>query len=626
MCGICGVLHFSKSLRVEDASLKAMADLLINRGPDDFGVYTDGNFGFAIRRLSIIDIGGGHQPISNEEGNLWVVQNGEIYNFMDWRPILEKKGHRFKTRSDTEVLLHLYEEYGEDFVNKLEGMFAFAIWDKNKRKLFVGRDRFGKKPFYYAIFNNKFVFASEIKSILTHLDYQKNIDIKSLHKYLTFGYVPAPNTIFESIKKLPASHTLTVTEQGDLRTRPYWNFSFIPKTLDGEQQILDRTETLLKTAVQRRLISDVPVGVFLSGGIDSSLIAALVAQEVPPNEVKTFSIGFEEQGFDESKYAEAVARHLGTDHRTHIFSQKECMAVIPEITLYLDEPMADPSIVPTYLLSKFTRQEVKVALSGDGGDELFAGYPKYFAHKVMSVYDTFPLPFKDYVSVKLSAIMCGFERDYVSKRVEQFILGLKYPRSIRNQVWIGPFMPEETSALLNDRFDNSEDELFEETRAYLKGFNGDEIVDEMLYLDSRLTFQDMYLTKVDRASMACSLEVRSPFLDRDFVEYVTTIPTTFKLKMTRSKYILKLLSRKYLPKEIIHRKKMGFGMPINRWFKEGLKSLILTEFERQNVVDVLNYQEVRKIVEAHLQGKKDNKSKIWTLLMFQLWYKNYFKG
>jgi asparagine synthase (glutamine-hydrolysing) len=244
----------------------------------------------------------------------------------------------------------------------------------------------------------------------------------------------------------------------------------------------------------------------------------------------------------------------------------------------------------------------------------------------MSVYDTFPLPFKDYVSVKLGAIMCGLERDYVSKRVEQLILGLKYPRSIRNQVWIGPFMPEETSALLNDRFDNSEDELFEETRAYLKGFNGDEIVDEMLYLDSRLTFQDMYLTKVDRASMACSLEVRSPFLDRDFVEYVTTIPTTFKLNITRSKYILKLLSGKYLPKEIIHRKKMGFGMPINKWFMEDLKPFLLEEFDRKNVADVLNYNEIKKVVDAHLQGKKDNKSKIWTLLMFQLWYKNYFKG
>ncbi|MHC4277296.1 MAG: asparagine synthase (glutamine-hydrolyzing) [Planctomycetota bacterium] len=626
MCGICGVLNLSKSLRVEDASLKAMADLLINRGPDDFGAFVDGNFGFAMRRLSIIDIEGGHQPICNEDGSLWVVQNGEIYNFVDWRPLLEGKGHRFKTRSDTEVLLHLYEEYGEDCVNKLEGMFAFAIWDKNKRKLFVGRDRFGKKPFYYAIFNNKFVFASEIKSILTHLDYQKNIDVKSLHKYLTFGYIPAPNTIFESIKKLPASHILTVTEQGDLRIRQYWNFSFVPKITCDEDEILNETEALLKMAVRRRLISDVAVGVFLSGGIDSSLIAALVAKEVSPSEVKTFSIGFEEQGFDESKHAEAVASYLGTNHRTHVFLQKECIAVIPEITLYLDEPMADPSIVPTYLLSKFTRQEVKVALSGDGGDELFAGYPKYYAHKIAAIYDSFPLPLKGYVLSKIRGLILNSKEDVISKRAEQFILGLSYPPSIRNQMWIAPFMPEESSALLVGGGENNEDELFEETRSYLEGFNGNNVLDKMLYLDSRLTFQDMYLTKVDRASMSCSLEVRSPFLDTNLVEGVTRIPASFKLRNTQTKVLLKLLARKYLPKETIHRKKMGFGMPINKWFMEDLKPFILEEFDRKNVADVLNYKEIRKVVDGHLQGRKDNRTKIWTLLIFQLWYKNYFKG
>lgn len=626
MCGICGILHFDGSLRVEEASLAAMAGQLVHRGPDDFGMYVNRNFGFAMRRLSIIDIKGGHQPICNEDGRLWIVQNGEIYNFLDWRPILEEKGHRFKTRTDTEVLLHLYEEYGRDCVGKLEGMFAFAIWDSNERCLFLGRDRFGKKPLHYAAFNNKFIFGSELKAILAHPECPRGIDIKSLRKYFVFGWIPAPGTIFKSIKKLPASHTLAVSQWGDLQLRQYWNFSFVPRLEDGRQEILDETELLLERAVRRRLISDVPVGVFLSGGIDSSLIAAFVAREVPLGEVKTFSIGFEEQDYDESRYAMTVASRLETNHHFHIFSQKECMEAIPEIVRYLDEPMADPSVVPTYLLSKFTRRHVKVALSGDGGDELFAGYPKYFAHRIAAVYDFLPLPFKNYILRTLKEIVLGADGGLVSKRVEQFILGLNYPPFTRNQMWIAPFMPEELSALLMDGGGGAEDELFEETMTYLRSFDGDDVLDKMLYLDSRLAFQDMYLTKVDRASMACSLEVRSPFLDTGLVEYVTRIPSTLKLKAAQSKYILKMLSKRYLPEEVIYRKKMGFGMPIKEWFRENLRAFILTEFDRKNIADILNPHEVDKIVKAHLQGRKDNRHKIWTLLVFQLWYKNYFRA
>ncbi len=633
MCGIVGFLT-SKASNIPDYEiLSRMREILAHRGPDDRGEYIrplDGRGPFVFlghRRLSIIDLAGGHQPLSNENGTIWVTFNGEIYNFKDLKSELENLGHQFRTLSDTEVIAHAYEEFREECFKYFNGMFAIGIWDELNHRLILARDRLGKKPLYYALINGTFIFASELKAIMAHPSFPRKVDPVSLMKYLFFEFVPSPHTIFKDARKLPAASYLVWDKKG-IEIRQYWS-PFNPQKgennvseVDAELKVME----LLKESVKRRLISDVPLGIFLSGGIDSSAITALAQQEVP-GKVKTFSIGFEDPSFDESQYASLVSRFLGTEHFEQRMTPQDLLDIVPNLPDILDEPMADASILPTYLLSKFTRGHVTVALGGDGGDELFAGYPTYLAHKFAMRYDRYLgllHPAINFVGNLLPVSDDNISFDF---KVKKFLSGIGYPHAIRNSVWLGSFpfpdMERVVSPKILDHFDRIR--LVEDLSSYEKGFPKKDLTTLLQYLDLKLYFQESILVKVDRASMACSLEVRAPLLDYELVEFVMGLPSRLKLKGLTSKYILKKAMKSILPHEVIQRKKKGFGVPIAKWVKGPLKDLFedLLSPDRIRQEGFLNPEYVASLLKDHLASKKDNRKQLWTLLVWELWVNRY---
>ncbi len=598
MCGICGILEFNSKKAVEENALRAMNQTLVHRGPDDWGIYLKENVGLGNRRLSIIDLATGHQPIHNEDRSLWIVSNGEIYNFQKLREELEKRGHQFYTRSDTETVLHLYEEEEEECLKKLDGMFALAIWDEKKKYLFLARDPLGKKPLCWAIFGNKFIFASEIKGILAYPGFKKELDSKSLAKYLLYGFIPAPATIFKGIRKLLPGHFMVVGKNSKIKEEKYWELDYSSKIEDlSREEIKKKVVVLLQEAIKKRLISDVPLGVFLSGGVDSSIVVALMTKIISPSQIQAFSIGFKEKGFDESPYAKLVAKHLGIDHHLKIFSQEEISEQVLKIVQFLDEPMADPSLLPTLLLSSFTQKGVKVALSGDGGDENFAGYPKYLAHWFLKKTSIHRLPL--YLLANL-----------FSGKIKTFLRYSSYPLHLRNQLWISPFSLQEVENLTGKKM-----ELFEDIRRYHKAFNGKDALDEAFFLDIKLTLSDLYLVKTDRASMATSLEVRCPFLDRKLVEFCAQIPARLKLKGFKTKSLLKEIAGEFLPREVVFRPKMGLGIPLARWLQKELKPLVSESLSLQKIKKegILNPEKVERTL------NRNNPHQIWTLLVFEQW-------
>lgn len=632
MCGIVGFLTSNPSKIPELKVLREMRDILIHRGPDDEGEYIQsldekGLFLFlGHRRLSIIDLFKGHQPISNEDETIWVIFNGEIYNFKQLRKDLERLGHWFKTDSDTEVIVHSYEEYGEDCFKYFNGMFAISIWNKNNQRLILSRDRFGKKPLYYYFFDDIFIFSSELKAIVIYPGFRRTVDPVSLSKYLFYEFIPSPKTIFKNVKKLPSASYL-VLENGRIEIKRYWS-PFENKEIRNisEQEVEERIVELLKKSVGRRLISDVPLGVFLSGGIDSSCVAAFAQKEVT-GKVKTFSIGFEDPTFDESKYAILTSKFIETEHHQQVMYPKDLMEIIPFIPHLLDEPMADASIIPTFLLSKFTREYVTVALGGDGGDELFAGYPTYLAHKMANYYESifgFIHPVIKSLGNLLPVSDNNFSFDF---KVKKFLSGIGYPDGIRNSIWLGSFTFEEIKEIISKEIYSTFDsnEILEEIYSYEKDYPYQDEITKLQYLDLKLYLQESVLVKVDRASMACSLEVRAPFLDYEIVEFVMSIPSRLKLKNFTTKYILKKALKNFLPKEIIHRPKKGFGIPIAKWIKGPLKDLFqdLLNPEKIKREGFLNPDYVGNLLEEHLNNKKDNRKKLWTLLVWQLWTERY---
>ncbi len=598
MCGICGILEFDSKKAVDEGVLRAMNQTMVHRGPDDCGFYLKENAGLGNQRLSIIDLATGHQPIHNEGKNLWIVLNGEIYNFLELRKDLEGNGHKFYTRSDTEVILHLYEEEGEGCLEKLDGMFAFAIWDEKRRCLFLARDPLGKKPLHWAIFDNAFIFASEIKALLTYPGFEREINSESLAKYFLYGFIPAPATIFKGIKKLLPGHFMVVGDDGRVKEGKYWDINYSSKIEDwSRDEIKKEAVTLLKKATEERLISDVPLGVFLSGGVDSGIVAALMARIVSPSQVRAFSIGFEEKDFDESFYAKKVAKHLGVEHHLKIFSQREILEQVSKIARFLDEPMADPSILPTFLLSSFTRGGVKVALSGDGGDEDFAGYPKYLAHRFLEKFHANWLPIH-----LLANLFPG--------KAGTFLRYSRYPLHLRNQLWISQFSPREVESLMGKNF-----ELFEDVKGYHETFNGKDFLDEAFSLDIKLTLSDLYLVKTDRASMAASLEVRCPFLDRELVEFCARIPSRLKLEGGGTKSLLKEIAVEFLPEDVVFRPKMGLGIPLEKWLKKEMRSLVFESLSPEKIKKegILNPEKVEKVLTG------SNLRQVWTLLVFEQW-------
>ena len=631
MCGIAGIVTNNNHI-VDKNVLKAMTDSMTHRGPDDGGVHclkgpesTGLHAGLGHRRLSIIDLSAqGHQPMSNEDGTVWISFNGEIYNYKTLRNDLVNKGHTFASNTDTEVIIHGYEEYGNDICSKIKGMFAFAIWDCSKGILLLARDRFGKKPLYYRLSENGIVFASELKAFLLYPEFKPELSIQSLSLYCAFEYVPVPNSIYKEIYKLPAGAYLTYNgKTASINT--YWSISFTDKVTENlsESQIEEQLLDLLKKAIEKRLMSDVALGAFLSGGVDSSAVVALMCDFVDPKNVKTFSIGFEDKSFDESPYARYVAEYFKTDHHEKMFTAKEMLDILPQIWSILDEPFADASVLPTYMLSQFTRETVAVALGGDGGDELFAGYDPFLAHKLARLYEKIPFLTQSIIEPVVAKMPVSTNNMSLDFRLKQFVKGMEYPLSIRNQVWLGAFAPQQQSMLFSDS-----------VREELSSFNVYSIIDgarnsctyrtwidEITFMYQHFYMGEDILTKVDRASMAVSLEVRTPFLDTEFSEFVNSLSGSLKLHGLTRKYILKKALERKLPKEIIYRKKKGFGIPLTRWLREDLRPVLEKTFTEDQIKKdgLFNFNYIHQLMQEHFSGSKDNRKQLWTLLMFSKW-------
>ena len=634
MCGICGWVRFDGK-PVDEGILRRMTDSLTHRGPDDSGILIRKQEGFSVglghRRLSIIDLSpAGHQPMTNEKEDAWIVYNGEVYNFPELRKDLEPR-HSFKSRTDTEVILHLYEEKGEDCFFPLNGMFALAIWDQARGRLVLARDRIGKKPLYYSLFPDELVFASELKALLFHPRVRKEINPAALSQYLAFEYIPAPQAIFQGVNKLPPGYFLTFSAGGQkVVTQPYWDISFGPNQVQESlemEEVEARIRDLLLKSVEKRLVSDVPLGVFLSGGIDSSAVVAMMSRLRDPGKIQTFTIGFEEKSFDESSYARQVARYFGTDHHEEVLDPHRMLEIFPEVAGFLDEPFADASIIPTYLLSRFTRRNVTVALGGDGGDELFSGYPTFQAHRLALVFARLPRLLQkgfDEVARRLPVSMKNISWDF---RAKQFLKGLPYPPEIRNQVWLGAFPPDDQIGLFSGDYERevAGHDPYAPIRALLPGIVSRNVWDRLAYLYLKLYLAEDILAKVDRASMAVSLEVRAPFLDPDLVGFVNSLPAAMKIRGLTTKYILKRALKGLLPPEILNRQKKGFGIPVGLWLRGELRDLMLNLLAPEKIrrEGIFNPEHITNLIEEHCAGKRDNRKQLWTLIMFELWRENY---
>ena len=640
MCGIAGYIG-----KPDQKVIERMTRLMVHRGPDDEGYFVNGEVALGMRRLKIIDLEGGKQPMRSDRSV--VVFNGEIYNFKSLRSELEKLGLKFKTNSDTEVILQGYEKWGVKIFDRLDGMFGLAIWDDIEKKLILARDRFGEKPLYYGEFEGIFIFGSELKSLLAHPAVKKEINPEALTKYLTFDYVPAPLSIFKNIFKLEPGCYLEYSIKEDKtpssspfsrgRITRYWNTQFSENQISlGDAK--ERMERHLEQAVTSRMVSDVPLGVFLSGGLDSSSIAYF-AQKNSRKKIKTFSIGFKDKSFDESSYARVVANYLGTEHTEHIFSSQDTQSVIPEIFEKLDEPFSDASILPTCLLSKFTREKVTVALDGDGSDELFGGYPTMQVRKLMRLVDLIP-------KFLIDGIPASFDNITFEYGLKRMVLSRRYPSLLRDFIWIGSFAPHEVGKLLNKNFNVTEgfslpsfrddhggleasatlNSSFNIIEKYLSEASYSSDFNKIIYLYLKLYLQDNILTKSDRASMMVSLETRAPFLSKNLAEFINSLPVEYKMRGLTTKYLLKQVMQKYLPHEIVYRKKKGFGIPMARWLTSDLKPLLQELLNRDRIrkEGYFDPDFVQDLIDQHMAQRKDNRKPLWTLMAFQMWKERWF--
>jgi asparagine synthase (glutamine-hydrolysing) len=605
-----------------------MCERMKHRGPDSEGLWVENHVALGMRRLSIIDLATGEQPVYSEDKQIVVVMNGELYNFREVRARLEKGGHKFETSTDTEILPHLYEQHGDAMLDEINGMFAFALWDKRRERLLIARDRFGEKPLYYGVFDGKLIFASELKVLLENPSVDAEIDTDALRQFLSFDYVPAPASIFKGIHKLPAAHLLTV-EKGEVKVRRYWNLTWHKNgsTPTIETAAEDLRE-LLADAVRMRLVADVPLGILLSGGVDSSTVAAF-ATKFSTEKVKTFSIGFEEDSFDESKFARQVAGHLGTEHYEDKLSVDRAADLISEIGTWLDEPLSDGSLIPTFLLSRFVRRHVTVALGGDGGDEIFAGYPMYFGHKVANLYGKLPRALRsgliEPIVNNLPVSTKNLSFDYKAKR---FVAASKYDAVTRHHSWFGSFSIDEQRKLLSkDVLAKTSDDIYKGAKDLLKITDAENEIERMQFLDINFYMAEDILTKVDRASMAVSLEVRAPFLDPRVAQFAAGLPLEYKLKGNKGKYILKKAVEPLLPRAILQRPKKGFGIPIAEWLKNRLNPLMheLLAPARLNDQGLFDAAFVQKLIKDHETGAASHHKQLWTLLVFQLWHDNFSK-
>ena len=623
MCGIAGFITKTNDHADGRASLlDAMCRVITHRGPDEQGTAIEGRAAMGMRRLSIIDLATGQQPIYNTDRSKLIVFNGEIYNYLELKADLEARGYKFRTNSDTETIIHAYEEYGADCLNLLRGMFAFAIWDERQQTLFIARDRVGKKPLFYSVTSEgDLVFGSEVKVLLKHGGVTREIDHGALDSYLTFGYVPEELCIFKGVKKLEPGHFL-IFKNGYVRTERYWDFDYSGKSLaEGEDVIAVELLDKLRDAVGVRLISEVPLGAFLSGGVDSSAVVGLMSQ-IMDQPVKTFSIGFNEDSFDELKYARLASGHFKTDHHEFILTP-DFVDIVDELVWHFDEPFADPSSLPTYMLSKLAREHVTVVLSGDGGDELFAGYTRYVTDRNRSGLERLPRSIRQGLIRPLSEALPH------GARGKNYLFNISLDAAARYIDSISHFngpgkrrlYSDEIKTKMNGSFERGE-KLFREIAGNM---TSNDPVENLLYLDSKTYLPSDILTKVDRMTMASSLEARSPLLDHRLIEYVTRIPSELKLKGNETKYIFKKAIEGFVPPAILYREKQGFGVPIGDWINLQLKDRITGDLSDKRALErgYFDTKYVSLLLDEHRRGRRDHSHALWTLWMLELWHRRY---
>lgn len=618
MCGIVGCYNFRGE--VDYSTLIRMRDTLEHRGPDDSGVYIDKENGIGLghRRLSVIDLSSqGHQPMSNFNGSVWITYNGEVYNYEEIREELLQKGHSFKSTSDTEVILKSYLEWGIKCVDRFVGMFALAIWDKNIKRLYLLRDRAGVKPLYYYHKDNLLLFGSELKALMAHPEFKKNINMDVMPFYLRYGYIPTTQTIFKNTHKLSPGHILSI-QDNELKEMKYWDVvdQYLKEPFNKNQQtITEELEDLMVDAFKYRLISDVPSGIFLSGGIDSSIVTALL-QKNTNRQLKTFTIGFHENRFDEAKWAKKVADHLETDHTEYYFSASECIDLITEMPLIYDEPFADNSAIPTYLLSKLARKDVKVILSADGGDELFCGYDRYKSISSLYTYLPYvPKCVRNSIIFALDKISPG--KDKHKKWINIIRESGKKNLLDMHKFKINKWIPQDISDVLCNMPQCQPHTYFEDTYRQLKKSGS---IDQMMAIDFKTFLLDDILSKVDRATMHASLESREPFLDHRLVEYSARIPISLKHKNGLSKYILRQILYKYVPRNLVDRPKKGFVIPLSKWLKGKLNPMMMDYLSEDRIKrgGMFNPDVVKKCIKNFQDGKL-NVHKLWFILSFEMW-------
>lgn len=624
MCGIAGLIG-REGEEIEASQIQQMCRTIVHRGPDDEGIYTKAMVALGMRRLSIIDLAGGHQPIHNEDKTVWTVFNGEIYNFPELKKELEGRGHHFYTNSDTEVIVHLYEEMGADCVTKLRGMFAIALYDERRQSLLLARDRIGKKPLYYALNEGRLYFGSEIKAILAAAPQLAEVNSEAILQFFYFGYIPDPYSAFQNIAKLPPGH-LAEYRNGVIKIRQYWDLpSYGTYDPGSEEACLREMEEKLAEAVRIRLISDVPLGALLSGGVDSSVVVALMAR-ASSDPVKTFTIGFSKDDFNEADYARLVAERFGTEHH-NLIVEPDITETLEQLTRMMEEPFGDSSMIPTYHVSRLARQHVTVALSGDGGDELFAGYDRYLINLKRRHFDIIP------------GWLGDLYRNRVYPKLPDDVRGRKFAWNVtlpsRDRYLDGIcFLPalNRERALFSDGFVAAAqgwENPFRQFEDYYEKAPAQDQLSRLLYLDTKTYLTADIMTKVDRMSMATSLEMRAPILDHIFIEWVTSLPAKYKLRNGQRKYMLKKLAERLgVPPALLHRRKQGFSLPLVHWMRNELKDGLLGILVEPRTLQrgYFRPQAIRSILDEHFRGRRDRAGVLWLLLVFELWQRNFLEA
>jgi len=627
MCGICGIVYNDQEQRVEPVLLKAMADAIRHRGPDDEGFFIRGHVGLAMRRLSIIDVATGQQPIFNEDGSMAIVFNGEIYNHRQIRADLQARGHAFRTQADTEVILHAYEEYGVDCVKKLNGMFGLAVWDDRRQRLFIARDRLGVKPLYYYLDGHRFIFGSELKAMLQAPELPRRMNAKALDNFLTFEYIASPLSIYENVFKLPQAHYL-LWESGKVTLRPYWQLTY-GATQGSEGERAEELLALLQDATKIRLMSEVPLGAFLSGGLDSSSIVALMARS-SDRPVKTFSIGFTHSSYNELPYARAVSERFGTEHYEEIITP-DAVRLTERIVGQLDEPFADFSVFPTLMVSEMARKHVTVVLSGDGGDEVLAGYDTYLADRLARRYGRVPSWLRQsLIEPAIRALPPTEKKKGAINKARRFIEGLRLPADLGHVRWMIFLQQAEKAALYTPELMASlaPFDPYDFIREKFSAASAATPLDQQEYVDIHTYLADDILVKVDRMSMLVSLEARTPFLDYRFVEFCATLPPHLRLAGRQTKYLLKKAMQNLLPDLILHRGKEGFSIPIKQWMKQELRPLMeeYLSVDRLRRGGEFQPAAVQRLMQEHLAGKENHSHRLWALMSYQMWRERWLES